>query len=245
LATSGGTLNNQAAAAHIQWAMKFGFQLARLLLAATLTLPLAAQVAAPTAPPQPTNGISTPAGDIGATVASIQAAAQATTADLNRLRIEKWKTDNNTRQQTQANTNSVLRNLGNALPALLQQAQAAPASVGAQFKLYRNIAALYEVLSSVTESAGAFGSKQEYESLTADLQRLDDARRNLANRVEALTTQQDAELTRLRAQIAAAAAAAPQPQPGRKIIVDNSEPPKKSSSKKATPKKQAPPNSQK
>jgi hypothetical protein len=130
----------------------------------------------------------------------------------------------------------VQRNLTAALPAIVQQVRANPGSVGVTFKLYRNLNALYDVMSSLTESAGAFGSNEEYRALSSDTASLDHLRRSLAERVEAMATYRDNEVAQLqeRARLAAAAAAA---APPKKIVVDENEPAKKSTKKPAAKKK--------
>ena len=104
----------------------------------------------------------------------------------------------------------------------------------ATFKLYRNLDALYDVMVPVVESAGAFGSRDEYQSLTNDLDGFERSRRSLAERMDNLTVAKETELNRLRTQIKAQAAAPPAPP--KKIVVDDSEPPKKATKKKTTPK---------
>lgn len=166
-------------------------------------------------------------------------AGQAAAADLARLQIDRWKADSSSKQQAQHDADSLQRNLREALPGLIQAAQSAPADVGPKFKLYRNLNALYDVMASLTESAGAFGKKEDYDALAADTRRLDALRRQLADRLEAMTAQRDAEVARLRAaqQQAAAAAAA---QPVKKIVIDGDQPAaKKKSPRKARIEKKA------
>jgi hypothetical protein len=181
----------------------------------------------------------------------LQQTAQSTVSDLSRLRIEKWKTDSATKQQAQEMAGSVSRNLNSALPDLIQNARTQPASLAAQFKLYHNLTALYETLASLTETAGAFGGKQEYDALSSDANRLDAQRRSVADYVQTLAAQNDSEIHNLRSQLArvtAEAAAAPP----KKIVVDEDTPPakpattprKKTTSKKNTskpPAQQQPP----
>jgi hypothetical protein len=159
-----------------------------------------------------------------------------TRVDLARLRVDKWKADAASRRQAEANAESVQRNLASALPGIVQQVRANPGSVGAAFKLYRNLNALYDVMSSLTELVGAFGSKEEYQALSDDTTNLDTLRRSLADRVETMATSRDNEVAQLQArarQASAAAAAAPP----KKIVVDDNEPVKKSTKKPAAKKK--------
>jgi len=89
----------------------------------------------------------------------------------------------------------------------------------------------------VVESAGAFGSKDEFQSVQNDLSAIERSRRELAERMETLTTAKEAELTQLRTQVRdLQAAAAPPPVAPKKVVVDDTEPPKKVVKKKTVPK---------
>jgi hypothetical protein len=161
-----------------------------------------------------------------------RAAAEKSNGDVSRLHIEKWKADSSSKQQAQSSAASIRRNLANAVPDLIQQIQAAPTSLSANFRLYRNLNALYDTFSALAESAGAFGPRDQYEPLAADIQRLDQLRHQIAERVDQLSGTTDAELTRLRARLAAAASTA-KPATPTKIVVDDQQPKPK---KKAKPK---------
>ena len=221
----------------------FGFHVSRLAAAAAfLTLLGAVAFAQPQQLPQSSQPMAgapapTPAmpADLGSALTNVDQAAQATAASLKTLRVDKWKTDSGTKQQAQQNLDSLSRNLTAALPGMIQQVRANPNSVAAQFKLYRNLNALYDVLSTMTEAAGAFGAKNDYQTLSNELNTFDQARLSLANRLENATAQQDAEVTRLRASIQQAQQAAASATPPKKIVVDDNAPApgkKKSSAKK-------------
>jgi len=83
----------------------------------------------------------------------------------------------------------------------------------------------------VVESAGAFGSKDEFQALSNDMTSLESVRRAFAERLQKLASAKEEELTRLRSQIKTLQAAAPPPPP-KKIVVDDTEPPKKPAVKK-------------
>ena len=207
---------------------------------ATITLVLSACIATSqetgqTAPGPPVSYSSV--SQLNALLSQLEQAAQMTTVDLAKMRIERWKTDSGTKRQTQANVESVERNLQNALPEIINQLRASPEDLTATFKLYRNLDALYDVLGSLVESAGAFGSKDEFQSLSNDLTAIERARRSLADRLENLTAAKEAELNRLRAQMKAQAPATTSPK---KVVVDDTEPPKKPAAKKK-PKTTKPP----
>jgi hypothetical protein len=168
----------------------------------------------------------------------LQVAASQANLDLGRLRIDKWKADGDSKRQAQANADSIQRNLTSALPGLIDAVRSAPQGLVAEFKLYRNLNALYDVFVSLTEATGAFGPKADYEALAQQLETIDSVRRDLGNAVEQLTSSTQSELNQLRSQIrtyqqtAAAAAAA---VPPKKVVVDDAEPPKKTVHKKKKP----------
>jgi hypothetical protein len=178
-----------------------------------------------------------PASDLASLLPQVQEVATAMNLDVSRLKIEKWKADANSKQQSEASADSILRNLTTALPAILSQVQANPQSVAAAFRLYHDLSVLYDYFAGLTESAGAFGQKGEYEALAGDADNLEQVRRTVGEKVENLAASHDAEIARLRTAVAQAqaAAAAPLPPP-KKIIVDDTEPPqpvhKKSAAKK-------------
>jgi hypothetical protein len=130
---------------------------------------------------------------------------------------------------------SIRRNLQSALPEIMAQVSASPEDLSATFKLYRNLDALYDVFGSVVENAGAFGSKDEFQGLSNDMNGLESARRALGERMQKLASAKEDELTRLRAQVKTLSAAVPPPAP-KKIIVDDTEPAKKPAAKKKTAK---------
>ena len=161
---------------------------------------------------------------------NLEQSSQNAAADLRALRVDRWKTDGNTKRQEQSDVESLQRNLQNALPGLVNELRNSPEDMAATFKLYHNLDALHDVMRSVAESAGAFGSKSEYQALAGDAERLDDVRRSLADRMQTLASSKEAELVRLRTQLKAAQAAPPPPP--KKIVVDDTEPPKKAVKKK-------------
>jgi hypothetical protein len=165
----------------------------------------------------------------------LQQASESTQADLSKLRIEKWKTDSGYKKQLLGNVDSIKRNLQSALPEIIAQLQNSPEDLSVTFKLYRNLDALYDVIGSVAESAGAFGSKDEFQALSNDLNAIERNRRALGERLENLSTSKEQELSQLRNQVRVLQASVPATPP-KKIIVDDNEPKKPASKKKAVPK---------
>ncbi len=170
--------------------------------------------------------------ELNSILSQLQQTAQSIQSDLAAMRIEKWKTDGATKKQTMADVESIQRNLKSTLPETIAQLNNSPEDLGASFKLYRNLDALYSVFGSVVELAGAFGSKDEFQTLDNDLNGLMSARRDFGDRMQKLTASKEDELTRLRAQVKTLTAAPPPPP--KKIVVDDAEPPKKPVKKKVT-----------
>ncbi len=167
----------------------------------------------------------------------LQAAASQAALDLGHLRIDKWKADGESKRQSEANADSVRRNLTSALPGLIDAVRAAPQDLNAEFKLYRNLNVLYDVFGSLTEATGAFGPRGDYEALAQQLETIDSVRRNLADSLERLTSSTQSQVVQLQNQLrtyqqAAAAAAV---APPKKVVVDDTEPPKKTVHKKKKP----------
>ena len=183
------------------------------------------------APPVPYASVS----QLNLLLTQLEQVSQSMQVDLAKLRIEKWKTDSNTKRGTQSDVDSIERNLQMALPAIIGELRASPENIAATFKLYRNLDALYDVVGPVAESAGAFGSKDEFQSVQNDLSELERSRRALAERMETLASTKEGELTQLRTQVRdLQAAAAPPPAPPKKVVVDDTEPPPKKPVKKKT-----------
>jgi hypothetical protein len=163
---------------------------------------------------------------VNALLAQLEASSKATQDDLTKLRIERWKTDGASKKQALGNVDSIQRNLQNALPEMIGQLRNAPEDMPATFKLYRNLDALYDVLGSVVESAGAFGSKDDFQVLANDLTSFEGTRKQLAERLENLAASKEQEIVRLRTDLKTAQAAIPAAPP-KKTVVDDNEPPKK------------------
>lgn len=164
-------------------------------------------------------------------LSQIEDASKDTQADLDRLHIDRWKTDKTTKAQALTNVDSIQRNLQAALPDIIGQLRAAPENVPDTFKLYRNLDALYDVLGNVVELTGAFGPRDDAQSLGNDLNAFEAARRQMAERIENLSTAKESEIVRLRTELKTAQAAIPA-EPPKKVIVDDNEPPKKPAVKK-------------
>jgi hypothetical protein len=172
-------------------------------------------------------------------LAQLESSSKTALADLARIRIERWKTDGSTKKQSMNDVESIQRNLQNALPEMIGQLRNTPEDMPATFKLYRNLDALYDVLGGVVESAGAFGPKDDFQSLSNDLSAFEGTRKQLADRMNNLAASKEQEIVRLRSDLKTAQAAIPAAPP-KKTVVDDNEPAKKPvAKKKPVPKKPA------
>jgi len=177
--------------------------------------------------------------ELNGLLSQIEATSKNTQDDLSKLRIEKWKASGSDKKQALGNVDSIQRNLQGALPEIITQLRNAPEDLSATFKLYRNLDALYDVLNNVAELAGAFGSRDDLQSLSNAISGFEGSRKQLAERIENLSSSKEQELTRLRAQLKTLQAQV-EAAPPKKIVVDDTEPPKKpATKKKSAPKKPA------
>jgi hypothetical protein len=193
-----------------------------------------AQAAAP-APgtPQPAGAVPPPAlSDFTPLLDQLQQTTAALSLEITRLRIERWKADAAVKRQSQQDADSITRNVTTALPTVSDAVRANPQNLAGVFKLYRNVSALYDVLSSLTEAAGTFGPKSEYAPLAGNAEKLDRIRRELGDKFDHLAAATDAEILRLRTEIASRT---PPPAP-KKIVIDDEEPKKKPVRKKTAKK---------
>jgi hypothetical protein len=210
----------------------------RRLLTTFSLLVLGSIGAAQTTQNQPAPPVSyTSISELNQLMTNLQQTSQQTQDDLSRLRIDKWKTDSGTKHQTQSDVESIQRNLQTALPGIVNDLKNSPESTPLTFKLYRNLDALYDVMSSVVESTGAFGSRDEFQGLEKDLASLESSRRAFADRMDKIATAKESEIGQLRTALQTARAEIPP----KKTLVDDTAPqppPKKSTKKKPVPKPQ-------
>jgi hypothetical protein len=211
----------------------------KLLLRLVLTLAISSVALAQTSYPpasQPSPTVSAPANpaDLGMLLSKIEQEMLGLNVDVGKLRIEKWKADSASKYQATENAASIQRSITSALPGLLAAVRSAPQSLAPNFKLYRTINAMYDVLASLGESAGAFGRREEYETLAPHIAALDDSRRTYGDLLQQMVATADNHIALAQQQAQAAAAVQQAPK---KIVVDDSEPspapPRKKSKKKA------------
>ena len=177
--------------------------------------------------PMPQQTQDTPQNDLNTILLQVQKATSSANVNLGKLRIEKWKTDSQQKQQMQQVADSLQKNIANAIPGLVSDVQTSRGGVLASFKLYHNLNVVYEFLSSMAEAAGAYGKKEEYQPLEGDATALDTVRQNLSTYIEQAAGKMEA------ANRAAASSNSVQARqtvvPGRKVVVidENNTPPRK------------------
>ena len=218
------------------------FFLTSLLLAWALTIFAQAPAASPATTPVPPAS-ATP-GSISMTpmigeLDRLQSASSATDAAISRLRIEKWKADGDSKRQAESNADSIQRNVKFALPGMISSVRSAPQDLAAEFKLYRNLNALFDVMSSLTESAGAFGPRSDYAALAQQLEVFDSVRRNLGDSLEQLTAATQSQVDQLRTQVRTLQAQANAAPPKKTVVDDDDKPSKAASTSKKKSKKPA------
>ena len=151
-----------------------------------------AGAAAPTAPIDP---------ELNAMLRQIEQLASSINLEIGKLRVDKWKADSASKRQAEGNIDSVQRESDGGAPGIHHGGANSPRNVAPEFRLYRNLNALSDVLNSIAESAGAFGPKDQFERLAADINGLEAARTALGKRVESLAEAQALELAQLRKQL--------------------------------------------
>ena len=201
--------------------------LAAILACLGLTVLLPSSLhAQPAATPAPTSTVST----------IMRPALSQVAQTVNSLNIRKWKAPNPVREETTSNVAAIQRDLNGTLATLLQQADAAPTSVPAAFAVYRNVAALYDTLLRVVQTAELAAPDNEINQLEATLKTLEGARANLGDDILTGTQREQAEVAQLRASLASATAAARQ-QSSHTTVIDDGPAPAKTTHKATTRKK--------
>jgi hypothetical protein len=188
--------------------------------------PQSAQQAQPTQQP--------PAVNLNAILVQIQQATNSASVNIGKLRIERWKTDSDQKQQLQHIGDSLQKSIANAFPVLITAVESSHGGVSASFKLYHNLNVVYENLNYLADVAGGLGKKDEFDPLAADCAALESARQNLSIYIE-----QSAGKLEAAARNPAGTIPMLQPLngPQRKVVVINEDEPAPKKHPKATKKK--------
>ena len=205
---------------------------ATLILSAGFTAGAQQQAAVPQPPQAVPQGVN-----LSAVLAQVQQVASSTNTDIGKLRMERWKTDADQRQQLQHIADSLQKSITTAVPVLVNDVQTSRGAVSSTFKLYHNLNVIYENLNYLADVAGGLGKKEEFDPLAADCAAMEQARQNLSSYIEQSAGRLEAT-ARQAAQ--AQAAAAQTPVPGKKVVVVNEDEPAKKAVKPKAAKKKAP-----
>lgn len=201
-----------------------------------LTLGLAAQTTKQSAaarPPQPAAQPSDPS--LNATLNELQRACQAANGDIGKLRIDKWKVDGSQKAQMQQVAESLQKNITRAVPGLISDLQATPGSVAKAFNLYHNLTVVYEYLDTLSQAAGTYGKKEEYDPLSNDVANLDQVRGKLSDYIDQSATAMESQLNQFKKPAPPKTTTSPAQTGPKKIIIDNGETTTSKTKKKKKP----------
>src|SRR5215467_1407890 len=194
------------------------------------------------APAQPSAAPAAADPNLNAILSDLQHLSLSTNGDLGKLRIDKWKADGSEKQQMQQVVDSLQRNITQAVPGLISDLQASPGSVAKAFKLYHNLNVVYEYLSSLSDAAGTYGKREEYDPLASDASGLDRVRQKLSDYIESSAVNLEKQLKKPEPPKTNSTTQGTQQQGPKKIIVDDSTPTTTKKKKKPSPATPATPN---
>jgi hypothetical protein len=210
--------------------MKHVVAVSVVLISAALGLAQAGGMNRPS--PAPTPASSTPISaspSLDTVLQEVQLATQSANVTITQLKIDRWKVDGSGKTELQHVADSLHRNITSAVPDLISEVRSSHGSVSSAFKLYHNVNVVYEYLNQLTDAAGNYGKKEEFDPLNSDTAALDKARQHLSTYIEQAATVLE---NKVRAATATATPApVPQPTP-KKIIVDDDASSKKSATTK-------------
>jgi hypothetical protein len=137
---------------------------------------------------------------------------------LGSLRADKWKAPGPVKETTEANIDSIKRDLEATLPGLSAKADASPGSLAEMLALTRNVDALYDVVLRVTDTADLTAPDAQRSAMDQALSGLLAARRTLADQVQSTALAQTQNIRDLRKELSArpvvvAPPSPPPPQP--------------------------------
>jgi hypothetical protein len=183
-----------------------------------------------------------PAANLNAVLVQIQQATSATNLDIGKLRVEKWKTDPEQKQQLQHIADSLQKSMVNAIPVLISDVESSRGGVTASFKLYHNLNVIYENLNYLADVAGGLGKKEEFDPLAADCAALGSARQNLSIYIEQTAVKLESANRQPTGTIPGAANQAQGVQGKKVVVINEDDPPAKKPVKPPVKKKPTTPN---
>lgn len=174
---------------------------------ASITIALAAQQ--PAARP----GAPALARALSAALAHLQ-------ADMAAVRSDRWRAKSELREQFNTDYASIRRNLTEAVPGLVDKVEQAPQDLGAAFRLYRDVEAVYAVAQRSSDLVTKYGSAEQAGAVDSGLQQVHWSLESLADFIQTTGSTQSEELQRLRVRGPEDAAATPAPAP-KTLIINN------------------------
>lgn len=132
---------------------------------------------------------------------------------VSEVRTDKWKASAAVRGEAETNVASIRRDVVTTLPPLLAAADAAPDSAAKALAAYRNVEALYDVLLRVTTAGRMAAPGDQSSALDQALERLDDGRRALGDRLQVDAVAAEKRASDLQAKLAAVPPPVPPPPP--------------------------------
>jgi hypothetical protein len=187
--------------------------------------------------------VAPPAANLNTILQQVQQSTSSISINIGRLRIEKWKTDPDQKQQLQQIAESLQKNIANAVPGLVTDVQSSKGSVSTTFKLYHNLNVVYENLNYLADVAGGLGKKDEFEPLATDCAALESARQNLSIYIEQAAGKLESANRPPAGSNPTQGQAPGTAVPGKKVVVINEDEPAPKKPAKPTKKKTSPPSS--
>ena len=109
------------------------------------------------------------------------------------LQLEKWK-KGPVREEAAANISSIQRDLESTLPSLLAAADQAPGAMSKTLPVSRNVAALYDVLLRVVDSARMVAPGDQFTQLQDAMTGLEKGRHGLDDQMQDRSTTQEKQI---------------------------------------------------
>ena len=169
----------------------------------------------------------------------LQPALVSLTQAVRLVRVDKWKAPGPVREDASRNLDSIERDLDGTLPGLIAATQTTP-SMSANFAVYRNLEALYDVVLRVSLTAELAAPDVESEALDHALAQLESARKGLGETIAGSIEQQQQTIVQLQA-ASSRVAAPPPPPPTTTVVNDGPQPSTRTAAKAAKKKKAAAP----
>ena len=177
--------------------------ISKAVFAATVLIPPIALYAAQAPPAGPNasgagNGASyfTPA----APSEILQRSLDEVKVTVSGVRLDKWKRGS-VRDEAGTNIESIQRDLQGTLPALMKEADEAPATLSKVLPLSRNVDALYDVMVHLVEQARVSGPSDQAGQLQTAIADLEKARVLLDNQIQQTADAQERRVVELRSTV--------------------------------------------